>query len=255
MRDRIKERFLQSLGLAGELRGTAFFQRILFVDEKCKLRRKRVEQFALLQRWWIGHAHGEHTFGAIARDQRNMQRSRVRKRVGGSSGGLFFLKRPDGDAFIFARWRECTGPMAGKTVFISQPNRRISLESFFDQRQNFRQSFIEIAAGSERAYETVKRCGAFLAPALRLFAFAQFCREVTDDKRDNEIRAEHQEVVKMGDVKGEAWRNEQKIPKQRAERGEKQGRPSAQSGGGENDCEQIEKRNGPVTGVIEDRQG
>ena len=102
--------------------------------------------------------------------------------------------------------------MTGKATLVAQPNRRISLESFFDQRQNFRQSFIEIAAGSERARETIKRGGAFFAPALRLLALAQFCREVTDDERDHEIGAEHHEVVKMGDVKSEARRNEQKIP-------------------------------------------
>src|SRR4029077_3977790 len=179
----------------------------------------------------------------------------IRQCIGRSSGALFFLKRPDGDAFIFARWRESCRRFTRKAALVVQPNRRISFESFFDKRQNFRQGCIEIAAGGEGSCETVKSGGPFFTPALRLFALPQFCREVTDDERDHEIGAEHHEVVEVGDVKGEARRDEEKIPKQRAERGEKKRRRPAQSCGGENDGEQIEKRNGPVTSVIEDRQG
>ena len=56
------------------------------------------------------------------------------------------------------------------------------------------------------------------------------------------------------DVKSEARRNEEKIPEQRAERGEKERRPAAQARGGEDHREQIEERDRPVAGVIEDGQ-
>src|SRR4030095_8436209 len=71
---------------------------------------------------------------------------------------------------------------------------------------------------------------------------------------DHEIRAEHHEVVKMRDVKREAWRNEQEIPQKRAESGKKEGRPPAQSRSSENDGEQIEKRDSPIAGIVEYRQ-
>src|SRR5882724_2529754 len=77
---------------------------------------------------------------------------------------------------------------------------------------------------------------------------------MTDHDGDDEIRAEHHEVVKMGDVKSKARRNEQKIPEKRDERGEKQRRPAAQPCGGENNGEQIEKRDSPIAGVTEYRQ-
>ena len=43
---------------------------------------------------------------------------------------------------------------------------------------------------------------------------------------DHEIGAEHHEIVKMGDEKSETRRDEEKIPKKRAECGEKQRRPA-----------------------------
>ena len=77
---------------------------------------------------------------------------------------------------------------------------------------------------------------------------------MSDDNGDDEIRAEHHEVLELADVKREAWRNEQKIPQQRAESGENKGRPAAQSHSGEDDCEQVEERDRPVTDKIEDQQ-
>ena len=150
--------------------------------------------------------------------------------------------------------RTCSPDAAkGRSRRAAKPPHR--LESFLDQRQDFRQRFIEIAAGGERASQSIKRGGAFLAAAFRLFALAQLRGEMTDDERDHEIGAEHHEVVELADVKSEARRNEEKIPEQRAERGEKKRRPPAQTRCGENDREQIKKRDRPVTGVIEDRQG
>ena len=172
MRDRIEKRLLQFLRLMGNLCGAAFFQRPLFVHKEGELRSKGVEQFALFHRWRICETHGQHTFGAVAGDKRDVQCVGIRQCLGRSSGALFFLKRPDGDAFIFARWRERAGRMTGKAALVAQPNRRISFESFFDQRQNFRQGFIEIAAGSESSCETIKRGSPFFTPALRLFALA-----------------------------------------------------------------------------------
>ena len=141
-----------------------------------------------------------------------------------------------------------------KTALVAQPNGGVGLKRFFDQRQDFRQRFIEIAAGGERARQSIERGGALFAAALGLFALAQLRGEMTDDERDHEIGAEHHEIVEVRDVKSEARRNEEEIPEQRAERGEKERRPAAQSRGGEHDRQQIKKRDRPVAGVIEDRQ-
>jgi len=43
--------------------------------------------------------------------------------------------------------------MTGKAAFVTQPNRGVGLKRVFDQRQNFWQRFIKIAAGGERAWE------------------------------------------------------------------------------------------------------
>ena len=82
-------------------------------------------------------------------------------------------------------------------------------------------------AGGERAGETIERGSAFFPAAFRLFAFAQLCGEVTDHERDDEIGSEHQEVVEVRDVKGEARGNEEKIPEQRTKGGEKKRWPPA----------------------------
>ena len=72
--------------------------------------------------------------------------------------------------------------------------------------------------------------------------------------RDDEIGAEHHEILKLADVKGEARRNEQKIPEQSAEGSEKKRGPSSQAGGSKKDRQQIKQSHRPVTGVSEDRQ-
>jgi len=77
---------------------------------------------------------------------------------------------------------------------------------------------------------------------------------MSDHDRDHEVGAEHQEVLKLTDVKGEARRNEKKIPENRAECGEKQRRPTAQTRSCQNNCEQVKERNRPIAGEIEDRQ-
>ena len=184
-----------------------------------------------------------------------MQRVGIGKRVGRSSRRSAFFETPTSATL--------SSLLEGANVLAGCSERPLSSRSqtaasawkeFFDQRQDLGQRFIEIAAGGERAGQAIERGGAFFAAAFRLFALAQLCGEMTDDERDHEIGAEHHEVVKVRDVKGEARRNEEKIPEQRAERGEKKRRPPAQPCGGENDREQIEKRNGPVASVIEDRQ-
>ena len=139
----------------------------------------------------------QHTFGAIAGDKRDVQRVGIGKRVGRFPGGLLFLKRPRGDAFVFARGRERAGRMLRKTVFIAQQNSRIGLKRTLDQGQSLGQRFIEIAAGGERAGQTIERGGALFAAAFRLFALAQLRGEMTDDERDHEIGAEHHEVVQL----------------------------------------------------------
>src|SRR4029077_14330155 len=133
--------------------------------------------------------------------------------IGGFSRALFFLKRPHRHTFVFTRWNKFTGRMPRKTIFIAQPNRRIALKRVLDQRKNSRECFIQIAAGSQRSGQSIQGGGTFFTTTLGLLALAQFCRQVTDDERDHEISAEHQEVVKVGDVKREAWRDEEKIPK------------------------------------------
>src|SRR5438477_3055621 len=173
MRDRIEKRFLQFLRLTGNLCSTAFFQRALFVHEKGELRGKGVEQLALLKRRQGIESDCKYTFSAVASDERHMQRFGIRKCVSGSSSALFLLKRPHGDAFIFARGRERARWVTRKATLPAQPNRCISFESFFDQRQNFRQGFIEISAGVKGACETVERGGAFFAAASCLSALAR----------------------------------------------------------------------------------
>src|SRR5262249_7811587 len=103
-----------------------------------------------------------------------------------------------------------------------------------------------------RTRQTIQSRGAFFPATLGLFAFVQLRRQMSDHNGDNKIRAEHHEVFELTDVKGEAWRNEQKVPKQRAQRGQKKCRPAAQSHSGEDDCEQIEERNGPIADVVKD---
>src|SRR6266496_740574 len=117
--------------------------------------------------------------------------------------------------------------MAGKTAFISQPNRRIGLKKVFDQRQNFRHRFAEIAAGGQRTGQTIERGSALFAAAFRLFALAQLRGEMADDERDDEIRTEHHHILKLADVKSEAWRNIKKIPEQRAQVRDLPSRPSS----------------------------
>ena len=56
--------------------------------------------------------------------------------------------------------------MLRQAAFVAQPDRRIRLKEISDQRQNFGQRFVEIAAGGERARQTIKRGGAFFAAAL-----------------------------------------------------------------------------------------
>ena len=146
MRDGIEKCFLQFLRLTRHLRGPALFQGAFLVHKKRELGGEGVEQFALLKRGRTIEPHGEHTFGAVAGDERNVQRVGIGKRVGRSSRALFFLKRPGRDAFIFARRRENARRMTGKAAFVAQPNGGIGLERFFDQRQNFRQRFIKIAS-------------------------------------------------------------------------------------------------------------
>src|SRR5204862_1532648 len=101
------------------------------------------------------------------------------------------------------------------------------------------QRFIQIAAGGERASQTIERGGALLAAALRLFALAELLREMTDDERDHEIGGEHHHVVQVRDVEGEARRDEEEIPEHRAERSEKERGPAAQTRRGEDDRKQI----------------
>src|SRR5262245_35901512 len=78
---------------------------------------------------------------------------------------------------------------------------------------------------------------------------------MSNDNGDNKVRTEHHEVLELADVKSEAWRDEQKIPEQRAETSEKKRRPPPKSHSGDYDCEQIEERDSPVTDVVKDRQG
>ena len=59
-----------------------------------------------------------------------------------------------------------------------------------------------------------------LAAAFGLLAFVQLGSQMSDDYRDNEIRAEHHEILELADVKSELRRNKQEIPEQRAEGGE-----------------------------------
>ena len=77
--------------------------------------------------------------------------------------------------------------------------------------------------------------------------------QVADDNGDYEIRTEHHEILELADVKSEARRNEQKVPKQRAKRGEKKRRPATQTHSGEDDCEQIKERDRPVADVVQDQ--
>ncbi len=77
---------------------------------------------------------------------------------------------------------------------------------------------------------------------------------MSDNDGDDKVRAEHHEVLELADVKREAWRNEQKIPEQRAEGSENERRPAAQSHSGEYDCEQVEERDCAVIDKVDDQQ-
>ncbi len=110
----------------------------------------------------------------------------------------------------------------------------------------------EIAAGGQRARQTIQSRGAFFAAAFGLFAFMQLGCQVANDHGDYEVRTKHHEILELADVKSEPWWDEQEIPEQRAKRGQKKRRPPTQSGSGDYDCEQIEERDRPVTDVIND---
>ena len=237
------------------LRRAALFQRALLVHEERELRGKSVEQLALFDGRRSDDTDSEHAFGAIAGHKRKMQRVGIGKRVGRFPGGLLFLKSPGRDALVFARGRERAGRMLRKAAFVAQQHGGIGLKDILDQGQSFGQRFIEIATGGERAGQPIERGGAFFATAFRLFALAQLGGEMTDDERDDEIGAEHHEVVQLADVKGEARRNEEEVPEHRAESGEKERRPPAQTRGGKNDGEQIEERDRPIAGVVDDAPG
>ena len=142
-----------------------------------------------------------------------MQAISVGQSIGRFSCTLFFLKSPHRHTFVFTRWNKFTGRVARKTIFIAQPNGRIGLKRVLDQRKNFSECFIQIPAGSQRSGQPIQRGGTFFATTLGLLALAQFCRQVTDNECDHEIGAEHQEVMKVGDVKREARGDEEKIPK------------------------------------------
>src|SRR5262249_28328505 len=77
---------------------------------------------------------------------------------------------------------------------------------------------------------------------------------MSDHHRDNEIRAEHHEVLELADVKSEPRRNEQKVPEQRTESGEKERRPAPQSHSGQDDSKQIKESDRPVIDKVHDQQ-
>ena len=77
---------------------------------------------------------------------------------------------------------------------------------------------------------------------------------MTNDDGDDEIRAEHHEVVQLTDVKSESRRDEQKVPQHRAQSGEQQCRPAPQAGGGKNNREQIKQRDSPIASVSKGRE-
>ena len=119
MRNRIKKRFLKFLRLPRDLRGAAFFQGALLVYEERELRGKRVEQFSLLDCGRGGKPDGEHAFGMVPSHKRKVQPVGIRKSVGRFPGGLLFLKRPGGDAFVLYRGSEGAGRMLGETALVA----------------------------------------------------------------------------------------------------------------------------------------
>src|SRR5215472_5240497 len=142
--------------------------------------------------------------------------------------------------------------MLHQTIFITKPHRCVGLKKISDQLQHFWKRFAKIAAGGQRTRQTIQSRGAFFPAALGLFAFVQLGRQMSDDNSDDEVSAEHHEVFEFADVKREAWRNEQKVPEQRAKCSQEKCGPATQSHSSDYDCEQIEERDCPITNVIKD---
>src|SRR5262249_46049584 len=152
---------------------------------------------------------------------------------------------------VLFRWHKAAGRMLCQPVFITKPDCRIGPKKISDQLQHFGKRFTEITAGGKGTRQTIQSRGTFFTAALGLFALVQLRRQMSDDNSDNKIRTEHHEVFELTDVKSEAWRNEQEVPEQRAERGQKKCRPSPQTHSDDHDRKQIEERNRPVTDVVE----
>src|SRR6516162_10870413 len=104
--------------------------------------------------------------------------------------------------------------MLGQAIFIPQPDCGIRLKKIPYQLQHFWQRLIQIATGSKRTGQPVQSGGAFFTAALSLLAFVQLRGQMSNDNRDDEIRAEHHEVLELADVKRVARRNEQKVPQE-----------------------------------------
>src|ERR1700746_3522905 len=117
--------------------------------------------------------------------------------------------------------------MLRQALFIAYPDCRIRLNEVSDQRQDSLQRLAQIAAGGERPRETIQSHGTLFPAALGLCAFMQLGCQMSDDNGDDEVRAEHHEVLELADVKSEVWRYEQKVPQERTEGGENESWPAA----------------------------
>ncbi len=67
-------------------------------------------------------------------------------------------------------------------------------------------------------YQLIERIGAPLPLLLDKPGAAQLAGQLTHCEGDHEEHGEQQQVFDAGDVKREVWRDEEEIPKQRADR-------------------------------------
>jgi hypothetical protein len=99
----------------------------------------------------------------------------------------------------------------------------------------------------ESATDAIENDRAFLFLALSEFTFAQPGSELPNDKSHDEEHSEHRPVLRFTDKEGVSWWNEQIVPSQGAQGGEREDWSASQHGTGECDSEQIDQCDSPVS--------
>lgn len=261
VRDGTQEGAAEAVGFGGEPRTFRCGPQVLAIQDEGGLPGEGFEQLTLRggQRG-LGDRDDKDADGPSLGDERQVEGAGAGKVVGGSARGSLLAEAPVGNAGFGFIQGEGAIRMGDQTVAGGEADGGGNAAGAVDAGDDLPDDLVAGAAFGERSGEVMEGGGALFAAAFGFALDADACDDLTEQKGDEELRAEQEDVLALLEMEGEARGEQEEIPRGGAKgSGEEDGSAADDEGRGHHGHEEAvagDARTGPrEQGKVEESGG